>query len=123
MAGSSATGTGTLNLGVLYSYVYTPGYATFNQPGGGTASYDGQLSPGSNPVLTWNGLLFQPGDSSTYLNIYGSGVNAYEYFALLPSSTVSGTLTLAPVPIPGAVWLLGSGLLGLVGIGRKRLQK
>jgi len=29
----------------------------------------------------------------------------------------------APVPIPGAVWLLGSGLIGLVGIGRKRLRK
>ena len=28
-----------------------------------------------------------------------------------------------PVPIPGAVWLLGSGLIGLVGIGRKRLRK
>lgn len=26
----------------------------------------------------------------------------------------------APVPLPGAVWLLGSGLLGLVGLGRRR---
>ena len=25
-----------------------------------------------------------------------------------------------PVPIPGAVWLLGSGLLGLLGIRRKK---
>jgi hypothetical protein len=24
------------------------------------------------------------------------------------------------VPLPGAVWLLGSGLLGLAGIGRRR---
>jgi len=30
---------------------------------------------------------------------------------------------LAPVPIPGAVWLFGSGLLGLVGIGRRRMKK
>jgi hypothetical protein len=29
----------------------------------------------------------------------------------------------APVPIPGALLLFGSGLLGLVGIGRKRLRK
>ena len=26
------------------------------------------------------------------------------------------------VPIPGAVWLLGSGLLGLIGIGRRKLN-
>ena len=38
---------------------------------------------------------------------------------------VSGAMNLAatPVPIPGALVLFGSGLLGLVGIGRKRLQK
>jgi len=29
----------------------------------------------------------------------------------------------APVPIPGAVWLLGSGLLGFIGIGFRRKQK
>jgi len=26
----------------------------------------------------------------------------------------------APVPIPGAVWLFGSGLMGVVGLGRKK---
>ena len=26
----------------------------------------------------------------------------------------------SPVPVPGAVWLLGSGLVGLIGISRKR---
>ena len=37
------------------------------------------------------------------------------------SSTGTATMTMdiAPVPLPAAVWLLGSGLLGLVGIGRR----
>ena len=28
--------------------------------------------------------------------------------------------TTAPVPLPAAIWLLGSGLLGLFGIGRRK---
>jgi len=41
------------------------------------------------------------------------GMNTPAYFAF---DDVTGS----PVPIPGAVWLLGSGLLGLVGIRRKQ---
>lgn len=34
---------------------------------------------------------------------------------------LDGSVTMNPVPIPGAVWLFGSGLLGLVGIRRRKL--
>ena len=34
---------------------------------------------------------------------------------------LEGTITTSPVPVPAAIWLVGSGLLGLVGVaGRKR---
>lgn len=32
-----------------------------------------------------------------------------------------GSFQVAPIPIPGAVWLFGSGLLGLIGIARKKI--
>ena len=38
-----------------------------------------------------------------------------------PAFEVNGTL--APVPIPSALLLMGSGLAGLVGIGRRRMRK
>jgi hypothetical protein len=31
-----------------------------------------------------------------------------------------GTMSVSPIPIPAAVWLFGSGLLGLVGIARRK---
>lgn len=37
------------------------------------------------------------------------------------NSGISFTVETAPVPIPGAVWLLGSGLLGFFGIRRKKM--
>jgi hypothetical protein len=46
---------------------------------------------------------------------------------ILGSATLGadGTLTItgnstAPVPLPAAVWLFGSGLMGLVGVSRRR---
>jgi hypothetical protein len=38
------------------------------------------------------------------------------------TGTVSYVGTVSAVPVPAAVWLFGSGLLGLVGIGRRRKQ-
>jgi hypothetical protein len=39
---------------------------------------------------------------------------------LAKDGTLSAAASTAPVPLPAAVWLLGSGLLGLFGIGRRR---
>lgn len=47
--------------------------------------------------------------------IYGTDNSGVDF-------TVSGSINFTPIPIPGAVWLLGSGLVGFVGL-RKRSRK
>ena len=63
--------------------------------------------------------------------IFGNGTNAHAnpvgtwgqfiegYSQPIAANTVVGTFNLAPVPVPAAVWLFGTGLLGLLGFTRK----
>lgn len=70
-------------------------------------------------TFTWNGL-----DGGSYVLDYAatvpppSGFAGTKYYLHLV-----GTVQLAPtapIPVPAAVWLLGSGLLGLVGVARRK---
>ena len=38
----------------------------------------------------------------------------------LAATMASGNVTVTAVPLPGAVWLFGSGLLGLIGVARRK---
>jgi hypothetical protein len=40
--------------------------------------------------------------------------------SLTANGLVFSSTQTAPVPLPAAIWLLGSGLLGLFGIGRRK---
>jgi hypothetical protein len=99
---------------------------------------------------TTTGIIGTPASTSTSINFYGTGINvvngltagtasSMELYGLssngggagqvlgfdLGSVSFNGTsLTFtgntAVTPLPAAAWLLGSGLLGLLGIGRRR---
>lgn len=74
----------------------------------GAFSANGTLMPGEyrlQDVLAGQG-------SNTFDNVEGSGFIGSAGFTL--------TLTPTTVPVPAAAWLFGSGLLGLVGIGRRK---
>ena len=47
-------------------------------------------------------------------------ISADFYFDGVLGNTVSNTFTVSSVPIPAAVWLFGSGLIGLIGVARRK---
>ena len=140
VTGGSVTGTGTADLGVSYSLVQAVAGGSIRPfsglPGNGTdLIFDNQLTPGSNPVLTGNGVLFMSTanvgltGNPSYLNIWGNGPSSYTLFQLgydtpnqkeIYGPQIDGTASVTATPIPAAAWLFGSGLMGLVGFRRKQ---
>jgi len=57
---------------------------------------------------TFTSLGLTPG---TYEWTWGSGASADAF-----------TLNVGAVPVPAAVWLFGSGLLGLIGVARRKAR-
>lgn len=55
--------------------------------------------------------------------VQNSGLNfiSVDGLAEITNATVSVTYSYAVVPVPAAVWLFGSGLIGLIGIARKKI--
>lgn len=96
----------------LYNYSTNPGITTGPAIGG---SIDAWTSPigtvGTVAVLPTT--LLAPG---TYvLQMRGNVTGTF-------GGSYAGTMNFAPVPLPAAVWLFGSGLLGLGGLARRRKQ-
>lgn len=93
----------------------------FNAGGLGDVFVDGiLLGFGSSSTPLWNSSTTLPGTNSFFdpATFEFSSVNVLFNGASIEAFGTAGTL--APVPIPAAVWLFGSGLLGLVGVARRR---
>ncbi|MBA4419378.1 MAG: hypothetical protein C0392_15960 [Syntrophus sp. (in: bacteria)] len=89
------------------------------------------FTPQTNATFSWSGSYWpttnfsgDPADlglSHTLIANQSYTVHAFTSWATSNNWTISLTVTeqAAPVPIPPTLWLLGSGLIGLVGLRRK----
>lgn len=77
-------------------------------------------APDTNGIAfgTWTPTSATTGNFDISWNTFlvGGVFNAPSFWHL------TGTATTTPVPVPAAAWLLGSGLLGLIGVARRKRQ-
>jgi hypothetical protein len=122
----------------LTNFINTAGLVNTN-----TGANPSVLSPSAGGAGGWDPTILTSNASNWYSNgptnaITGLNTTAtlYDVAAVSNVSTTLATnsslgnveltsaglifLTSAPVPLPAAFWLLGSGLLGLFGIGRRK---
>ena len=129
VSGSTSSGASAGGLNLSGWTVTWNGIPAINMGGGAwqplncSAGYmgcSGHTFTNGNAEFTWDGII---GDAYT-LNYAAtvpagdpSGFGGVQYYLHLTGfvNTVP-----APVPLPAAVWLLGSGLLGLVGVARRK---
>ena len=101
------------------------GFGTWNHDDSFTITYEAdELTTGEDFFLNaWLYTLYEAegvwfGDDPTYGHLH---ISADFYNSLKLISVTGGIEAVGPpVPIPGAVWLLGSGLLGLVAVRRRK---
>lgn len=82
----------------------------------GTAYWDGAGILNYNTLGTTANLYYMTGGGS----VASKTTNTLEIKVSLASNGLTLTGSSAPVPLPPAVWLLGSGLLGLAGVARRQ---
>ena len=100
----------------------------FNPTGNLTANDPDNLWAWSASQVSYLGHDANPGSLTSLTRTFSLAAGQYSLnFSGNPAVSGSGvqgyqaTLATAPVPVPTAVWLFGSGLVGLIGFARRRM--
>ncbi|NVN90947.1 MAG: VPLPA-CTERM sorting domain-containing protein [Desulfuromonadales bacterium] len=140
IVGSLTSVLGPLHQGASYpaTATSTGGISTFMGYGGAYATYDNQLTSNPNKpfnvtdyTVNQNIILAASTNTSTsgyYVTLAYDGGNVYDSYNMTPPGSAVDTVfnnavataTPTTTPIPAAAWLLGSGLMGLAGLRRRK---
>ena len=121
-----ASGTGSISFTYLYENHYAPQYYVYQD----SFSIPSTTLPGGTYWFQLSGLLTSPYITSVFWDINNGPSMAYlyptpgylanAYFSGSDSDSFQILGTPTVIPLPPSVWLLGSGLVGLLGLRRFR---
>ena len=124
-AGNSFTQVNLSSFSVQYNGAFSGSGSTL------PATVSGVMNSSPTPVfssLFANDVLTKPSGGTTNFQFFGTNGQAWQFTGSGTSQgtfsfTGNGTWQVAPVPVPAAVWLFGSGLFGLVGLARRKINR
>ena len=116
------------NTATFYASVWTAKSVTFTDTGSsytGFMLFDWSVNTNIPVIQTWDVTASgnAVGDTATALSLTGLIITpspAFPGFQPQFSGPLTKVQGVSEVPVPAAAWLMGSGLLGLVGVARRR---
>lgn len=97
---------------------YQPDYGLVDDPANPN---DESLFTNLQSGYYWSGTEYAPGPGNAWVFGFSNGVQSVNGIPLSSYALAVRPGDVAAVPVPAAAWLMGSGLLGLIGVARRRL--